>query len=94
MPQASGIGDSVRVVYALDPRPLLVRSLQPDAMYRVTHFDPVTGKRDSIEPTRTSGKGDVTIRPPAHGHDWVLLLEKNDGGYCCLQEQPGRSLSN
>ena len=76
MPQACGSGDKLRVVYALDPKPLLVRSLSPQTRYRITHFDPVTGKRSIPEEVQTTDIGSAQFAPPLHNHDWVLLLER------------------
>ena len=74
-PQACGVGEKLRVVYVLDPRPIVLKSLTPRAKYRVTHFDPVTGERKPIENIETEANGQWRCDPPAHGHDWVLLVE-------------------
>jgi Protein of unknown function (DUF4038) len=79
-PQACGVGDRLRVVYALDPRPVAVRGLRPMSSYRVTHFDPVTGERTPAPAATTDARGEWRCDPPRHGHDWVLLLELADAG--------------
>jgi len=75
-PQASGVGDRLRVVYVLDPRPIMVRSLAPQSKYRVTHFDPVTGTRSAADEIKIPESGAVPLAPPGQQHDWVLLLER------------------
>jgi len=74
-PYACGLGDRLRLVYALAPRAVSVQTLRASARYRVTHFDPVTGGRAPAASVLTGAKGEVRIEPPPHGHDWVLLLE-------------------
>lgn len=75
-PQACGIGDTVRVIYALDIRPIAARRLTPGATYRVTYFDPVTGTRTRTSDIVAEATDEHRFNPPQHGHDWVLLLEK------------------
>ena len=75
-PQACGIGDSLRVVYVIAPRPIVVRGLRPDTEYRLTLFDPVMGKRTPQKTVTTDTKGEWHGAPPAHGHDWVILLSR------------------
>jgi len=74
-PQACGLGDRLRAVYALVSRPLVVRALRPNAVYRAGLFDPVTGDSTPMAPLRTDAAGEARLEPPAHGHDWVLRLE-------------------
>ncbi len=74
-PYAAGIADRFQIIYACDPRPVRVTRLQPRAQYRVTHFDPATGKRFE-EPTPWVAPADTAeFPPPATDHDWVLVLE-------------------
>lgn len=73
-PQACGLSDRLRVVYALDPRAVVVEGLKEGATYRVTLLDPVTGQREPRGETRADS-GLLRLEPPAHGHDWVILLE-------------------
>jgi hypothetical protein len=75
-PQACGSTDKLRVVYVLDARPVVVRALRPQTAYRVTHFDPVTGERSVPEEVQTTETGTAQFAPPAHGHDWILLMER------------------
>ena len=75
-PQACGIGDKLRAIYSLDPRPILVSHLKPGASYRVTHFDPVTGERTPLPAIATDAQGQWHCDPPGHSHDWVLLMER------------------
>jgi len=75
-PQVCGIGDKLRVIYALDPRSVLVRELQAGAKYRLTVLDPVSGDRGTPTEITADGQGSCHIPPPGNGHDWVALLEK------------------
>ena len=77
-PQACGIGDDLRLVYALDPRPLIVSSLRSSSTYNVSRFDPVTGTRTPESEAKTTATGSAEFEPPSPGHDWVLLLERAD----------------
>jgi hypothetical protein len=77
-PQASGIGDSLRVVYVIAARPIVVRGLRPKTEYRLTLFDPVTGKRSSKGTVSVDDSGEWHGTPPAHGHDWVVLLTREE----------------
>jgi hypothetical protein len=79
-PQSCGISDRLRVIYLLDPNPITVRGLKPDKRYRLTRFDPVRGSREPAEEIKTTQNGEAMVPPPAHGHDWVLLLEQSDSG--------------
>ena len=75
VPQACGIGGAVRVCYVPSSRPVTIQSLRPQATYRLTRFDPVTGQRTAGGELTASADGQASVAPPAHGHDWVLLLE-------------------
>jgi hypothetical protein len=74
-PQACGIGDRLRVVYTIDPRPVQIRELRPGARYRLTHLDPVTGTRTDAPSLTAGADGQARVEPPGHGHDWVVLVE-------------------
>ena len=74
-PQACGIGEKLRVIYALDSRAVVVRGLKAGGAYRVTHFDPVSGERTPAPAATADAAGQWRCEPPKHGHDWVLLLE-------------------
>ena len=51
-PLAFGLPDGPRVIYTLDPKPVLLRGLTPDASYRGVEFDPVAGTTPSGGPGR------------------------------------------
>lgn len=74
-PQACGRGDGLRAIYVPAPRPIVVTKLKPRSAYRVTHFDPVTGGRTPAAPVIADAAGRWRCDPPAHGHDWVVLVE-------------------
>lgn len=75
VPQACGIGDHLRVCYVPASRPVALRALRPQATYRVTLFDPVTGQRRLGGEITAGADGQWHCAPPPHGHDWVVLLE-------------------
>lgn len=74
-PQACGIGKSLLVVYAVEPRGIDVHGLSPNAKYMQTLFDPVTGERTNATEVAADAKGFHHVGPPAHDRDWVLLLD-------------------
>jgi len=74
-PQACGIGKSLIAVYAVEPRGIEVHGLSPNASYRHTLFDPVTGERTTATEVTTDAHGSLRAGPPTHDHDWVVLLE-------------------
>ncbi|HZZ72521.1 MAG TPA: DUF4038 domain-containing protein [Pirellulales bacterium] len=74
-PQVCGIGDTLRVVYALDPEPIRLSGLRAKVAYQPTLFDPVSGERKSLAQMVASGAGVLALPAPALDHDWVLLLE-------------------
>ena len=74
-PQACGIGDTLRVVYLLDARPVVVHALRPKASYQATVFDPVTGERTKPVDITSDAAGDLRIAAPTFVHDTVLLLQ-------------------
>lgn len=72
-PQSASVGDSVRLTYVLQPVPITVSGLRAHE-YRVSVFDPVTGKSRPIGVVRPEG-GAVRLAPPKkYDHDWVLVL--------------------
>ncbi len=73
-PQACGIGDRLRVVYVLAPRPIVVHALRPATMYQLTWFDPVTGRSSRGGSVRTDATGTWHGSFAAIGHDYVLML--------------------
>ena len=78
-PLACGIGDDLKVVYVLTARPVLVRGLKPAGPYLATYLDPVTGDRAPAPTLAVDSSGQAIVQPPAHGHDWVVLLEQSPG---------------
>jgi hypothetical protein len=75
-PQVCGIGERLRVAYMLESRAVVLRRLTAGATYHVTAFDPVTGTRTKLSDAEVSPAGELRSEPPAHGHDWVLLIEQ------------------
>lgn len=73
-PQACGIGERLRAVYVLAPRPIIVRSLRPQSAYTLTYFDPVTGRRLRKGQVHTDVHGEWHGDAPSVGHDYVVLL--------------------
>jgi hypothetical protein len=73
-PLACGLVDGPRVIYALDPRPLVIRGLAPGHPYQVVEFDPASGVTRPAGSLRADAAGTAHRRPPGHGHDWVLVL--------------------
>ena len=74
-PQMCGLGDRLRVIYALVPRAVTVRALRASARYSATYFDPVTGERRAASPIATNAHGEARLTPPPPEHDWVILLQ-------------------
>ncbi|MGD0093636.1 MAG: hypothetical protein ABSE73_27315, partial [Planctomycetota bacterium] len=73
----AGIGERLRVFYALTTRPVLIRGLAPEAKYRLTCFDPVTGERTQPIEIQTDADGSFCCPAPTHTHDWAAVLERN-----------------
>lgn len=76
VPYALGIGDNLKIIYALMPRPLLVSGLLPRSHYVMTPFDSVTGKASKGSIVRTNEKGQWLCPAPSQDHDWVIVLER------------------
>ncbi len=74
-PQACGIGDRLRVIYAIDRLPIAVRGLLKGHDYRATLFDPVTGGRTALADFKATDVGECKYDPGADPHDWAILLE-------------------
>ena len=74
-PQACGIADRLRVIYAIGPGVIELAGLRPDANYRRTIMDPATGERQSQSDVVASADGRAQVLPLDHGHDTVILLE-------------------
>ena len=75
VPDASGIPDRVRIIYVPEARSVIVSGLKPGSQHRATHFDPVSGEQRVTGTIQANGQGEWTAPAPAHGHDWVLILE-------------------
>jgi hypothetical protein len=75
VPQGCGIGDRLRLCYVPESRTVALRALRPQATYRVTRFDPVTGQRQASGEITVGADGQWRCQPPPHGHDWVLLVD-------------------
>ena len=73
--QACGIAGRLRVIYALDAKPILATKFKPQSTYPLTHFDPVTGTRTDPTDIQATPADETRVAPPAYGHDWVILLE-------------------
>jgi hypothetical protein len=76
-PQACGTGNSLLIIYEIDPLGVEVHGLAPNSKYRSTIFDPVTGNRSAATEIVADARGIARVTPPAQGHqDLVLVLEK------------------
>lgn len=78
IPGAFGRTDGPRVFYMLEARAILLRQLEPGRVYRLTHFDPVETAESDGGILTADYKGEIPVPAPAHGHDWVLLLQPVD----------------
>ncbi len=75
-PQATGLADGARLIYAPRAEPLELRGLAPGMNYAARWFDPVTGATRPMGEIQGDGLGVATCPPPANmNHDWVLILE-------------------
>jgi hypothetical protein len=74
-PQACGVGDQLRLLYAVDPRPIVLHGLRPSSPYKVSLFDPVTGERSAATPSNSNDHGELRIAAPAYDHDWAAIVE-------------------
>jgi hypothetical protein len=75
-PQSCGIGDELLVIYGLEPAAIAVSHLRPKATYRITLFDPVTGKQTSENDIAAGDNGTTALTAPRLDHDYVWLLER------------------
>ncbi|HEY2146522.1 MAG TPA: DUF4038 domain-containing protein, partial [Pirellulales bacterium] len=75
-PQTCGIGDGLLVIYGLKPQGIAVSRLRPNAVYHVTLFDPVTGKRTKEHDVAADANGSFSLATPHLDHDFVWLLER------------------
>jgi len=74
-PLATGIASKVRIIYVLDPLPILVQKIEPDVAYTASYFSPVTGQHETIGPVKASDLGTWSCSAPKTDEDWVLILE-------------------
>jgi hypothetical protein len=73
-PLAFGLPDGPRIIYVLDPKPVLLRALKPGHSYKVVDFDPATGVSTPGAAIVASPDGKVTFPAPSHGHDRVFSV--------------------
>ncbi len=74
-PQSCGIGETLRVIYALGPGEIVVKRLRPNTKYRLTMFDPASGDRKPAGEIAADSEGKCRARAATEGHDSVILLE-------------------
>ncbi len=76
-PQATGIPGRVRVIYAPDARPIVVRHLDGEPPGgRARYMDAVSGMRGNYGPVTPDAAGSWFCPPPGQvSQDWVLILE-------------------
>jgi hypothetical protein len=74
-PCAIGRTDGPRVLYMLEDRPVVLRQLEPERTYRITHFDPVETKETDGGTFTADRKGEAHLSAPGHQHDWVVLIQ-------------------
>ena len=68
------------MIYLPADEPLTLRRLEPGAEYRLTWFDPITGRRSDGGGASADAGGSIPgPRPPRRGQDWVLLVEAKNG---------------
>jgi hypothetical protein len=73
-PQVCGVGDTLRLVYALADAPCEVRGLRPGAAYAARWFDPVAGTRRDAGVVTADAAGTAACAASGLGHDGVLVL--------------------
>ncbi len=75
-PQSAGISGQVRVTYVPHAEPVVVRDLGAKATWRVTRFDPASGKEKKLGRITAAADGSWACPPPAGSdHDWILIFE-------------------
>ena len=76
-PQATGIPDSLRIIYVPQREMIHVRDLSPNTTYAAFCFDPVTGNKTALGSVHSDGQGIWSCPPPLQKEqDWVLALEQ------------------
>ena len=73
-PAVLGTSDGFRLIYRLDPLPILLHGLQPGRGYRLRHFDPVEAHEGMASTGTADAKGEMRIPPPEYSHDDTILL--------------------
>jgi hypothetical protein len=73
VPFALGMGEALRIVYAISPRALTVTGLRPHQKYQLADFDTVTGETKNQIIT-SDAKGSWVSPAPSHNHDRALAL--------------------
>ncbi len=73
-PLAFGLADGPRIIYALHPKPILIRGLTANRSYRLIRFDPVTGLSQPLGEIKAGTDGTARHPGPDHGHDRVLAI--------------------
>jgi hypothetical protein len=75
-PWALGSEAKLLIVYVPRSRAVLVKQLVPGGAYAASLFDPITGEKTSPQTIKADSAGNWQCPPPAHKHDWVVVLEK------------------
>lgn len=75
-PYALGIGDELRIVYAIAPRPFIVQGLRPKSRYRLTQFNPISGETKQTGSVTADANGEWQSPAPLHFHDWIVAMER------------------
>jgi len=78
-PCAIGVTNGARVLYMVQDRPIVLRQLEPGVTYAVTHFDPVVTVESNGGTLLADLKGEARLPAPGHGHDWVVLMQPQEG---------------
>jgi len=76
-PQSAGLNDTVRIIYAPHPRPIVVHLLDAAARWSTQYFDPVTGSTTGASDVRVNSDGEWKCAPPPGcDHDWVVVMRR------------------
>lgn len=73
-PLLFGRADGPRIVFSLEPAPVVVSGLEPGRNYAVTRFDPAAGTTRDGGTVRADAAGHATVADPGDGHDWVAAV--------------------
>jgi hypothetical protein len=78
-PMAAGIPGKVRILYLPVGRAVTVHDLEKGVRYKTAWFNPATGERSASALAEASASGTWTSpEPPEPGHDWALVLEREN----------------